>query len=516
MSTSQPRPVALLILDGYGHNPESANNAVAAAKTPVMDRLQDSYAHTLINTDGENVGLPEGQMGNSEVGHMNLGAGRVVYQSLTRISKAIRDNELGDNTALTEAIDQAVSDDRAVHVLGLLSPGGVHSHEDHVLALAELAQARGAKKVYIHAFLDGRDTAPQSALDSLLRADALLRQMGVGRVASMVGRFYAMDRDNRWDRVEAAWQVVVNGEAEHVESDVEEALNAAYDRDETDEFVTATSLRESDDDRVTIEDGDAVLFANFRADRAREIAHALVDPGFDGFERNRTPKVHFVAMARYSDDLDVPVAFPPNDLPNTLGEYVSSQGLTQLRIAETEKYAHVTFFFSGGREEEYDGEERILVDSPRDVKTYDEKPEMSAFEVTDRLVEAIDSGRFDLVICNYANGDMVGHSGDLEAATKAIEAVDECLGRVVEAIERAGGECLVTADHGNAEQMVDPETGKPQTAHTTFQVPLVYVSQRQATLSEDGRLCDIAPTLLAMMGQTQPDEMTGRVLIDHQ
>ena len=515
MSTSQPRPVALLILDGYGHNPESANNAVAAANTPVMDRLQSDYAHTLINTDGENVGLPEGQMGNSEVGHMNLGAGRVVYQSLTRISKAIRDNELGENQALTEAIDAAVSDDRAVHVLGLLSPGGVHSHEDHVLALAELAQARGAKKVYIHAFLDGRDTAPKSALDSLLRADALLRKLGVGRVASMIGRFYAMDRDNRWDRVQAAWQLMVNGEAEHVESDIEQALNAAYDRDETDEFVTATSLRDGDDDRVTIEDGDAVLFANFRADRAREIAHALVDQGFDGFERDRTPKMHFVAMTQYSDDLGVPVAFPPNDLPNTLGEYVSSKGLTQLRIAETEKYAHVTFFFSGGREEEYDGEERILVDSPRDVKTYDEKPEMSAFEVTDKLVEAIDSGRFDLVVCNYANGDMVGHSGDLAAATKAVEAVDECLGRVIEAIERAGGECLVTADHGNAEQMVDPDTGNPQTAHTTFQVPLVYVSQRKATLAEGGRLCDIAPTLLAMMGQSQPEEMTGRVLIEN-
>ncbi|WP_445620061.1 2,3-bisphosphoglycerate-independent phosphoglycerate mutase [Kushneria sp. Sum13] len=515
MSTSQPRPVALLILDGYGHNPESANNAVAAANTPVMDRLQADYAHTLINTDGENVGLPEGQMGNSEVGHMNLGAGRVVYQSLTRISKAIRDNELGDNTALTDAIDQAVSDDRAVHVLGLLSPGGVHSHEDHILALAELAQSRGAKRVYIHAFLDGRDTAPQSALESLQRADALLRKLGVGRVASMIGRFYAMDRDNRWDRVQAAWQLMVNGEGEHVESDVESALQAAYDRDETDEFVTATSLRDGDDDRVTIEDGDAVLFANFRADRAREIAHALVEPGFDGFKRDRTPKTHFVTMTQYSDDMGVPVAFAPGDLPNTLGEYVSSKGLTQLRIAETEKYAHVTFFFSGGREETYEGEERILVNSPRDVKTYDEKPEMSAFEVTDKLVEAIDSGRFDLVVCNYANGDMVGHSGDLAAATKAIEAVDECLGRVVEAIERAGGECLVTADHGNAEQMVDPDTGKPQTAHTTFQVPLVYVSQRKATLSEGGRLCDIAPTLLAMMGQTPPEEMTGRVLIDH-
>ncbi|MFC0267497.1 2,3-bisphosphoglycerate-independent phosphoglycerate mutase [Kushneria aurantia] len=513
MSDAQPRPVALLILDGYGDNPEKRNNAVAAADTPVMDRLKTEHPHSLIHTDGENVGLPEGQMGNSEVGHMNIGAGRVVFQSLTRITKAIRDDELGRNEALTGAIDAAVGDDRAVHIMGLLSPGGVHSHEDHLLALAELAQARGARRIYIHAFLDGRDTAPQSAHDSLLRADGLLRQQGVGYVASMVGRFYAMDRDNRWERVKEAWRLVVNGDAEHVEHNVAKALQAAYARDESDEFVTATSLRDGDAP-VRLEDGDAVLFANFRADRARELAKAIAAPDFDGFERDRTPDVHFVAMTQYADDLDVPVAFPPAELPNTLGEFVASQGLTQLRIAETEKYAHVTFFLSGGREETFDGEERILVDSPRDVKTYDEKPEMSAFEVTDRLVEAIDSGRFDMVICNYANGDMVGHTGDLAAATKAIEAVDVCLGRVIEAIERAGGACLVTADHGNAEQMVDPETGKPQTAHTTFQVPLVYVGSRDARLAEGGRLCDLAPTLLAMMGQTPPEEMTGRVLLD--
>lgn len=514
MSASQPRPVALMILDGYGQNPARDHNAVAQADTPVMDRLKADFPATLINTDGENVGLPEGQMGNSEVGHMNIGAGRVVHQSLTRISKAIRDDALGDNDALTGAIDSAVADERAVHILGLLSPGGVHSHEDHLLALAELAKARGAGTIYIHAFLDGRDTPPQSALDSLKRADSLLRQMEAGRVASMIGRFYAMDRDNRWDRVEAAWQLAINGQGEHTETDVERALEAAYERGETDEFVAATRLCEDGGEPVRIEDGDAVLFANFRADRARELAHAIASPDFDGFERDRTPDIHFVAMTRYSDDLGVPVAFPPAALPNTLGEYVASRGLTQLRIAETEKYAHVTFFFSGGREEPFEGEERILVDSPREVKTYDEKPEMSAFEVTDRLVEAIDSGRFDLVVCNYANGDMVGHTGDLAAAIRAIETVDQCLGRVLEAIERAGGECLVTADHGNAEQMADPQTGKPHTAHTTFQVPLVYVGKRRARLAEGGSLCDLAPTLLAMMGQTPPEEMGGRVLLE--
>ncbi|QEL09707.1 2,3-bisphosphoglycerate-independent phosphoglycerate mutase [Kushneria phosphatilytica] len=511
--TDRPRPVALIILDGYGRNPNTDDNAVALANTPVMDRLLSERPHTLIHTDGGHVGLPEGQMGNSEVGHMNIGAGRVVFQSLTRISNAISDGELADNTALTGAIDAAIERGRAVHLLGLLSPGGVHSHEDHILALAELAAARGAKRVYIHAFLDGRDTPPQSAHESLVRADEKLQQLGVGHVASMVGRFYAMDRDNRWERVEQAWRVVVDGQGTHTATTAEAGLEAAYERGETDEFVEATSLR-PEDAPVTIEDGDAVLFANFRADRARELARVFVDNDFDGFARERRPQVDFVMMTQYSDGLDAPVAFPPQDLPNTLGEFTSARGLTQLRIAETEKYAHVTFFFSGGREEPFEGEERILVNSPKDVKTYDEKPEMSAGEVTDRLVEAIDSGRFDLVICNYANCDMVGHTGDLQAAIGAVEAVDTGLGRVLEAIERAGGSALVTADHGNAEQMVDPETGKPHTAHTTFLVPLVYVGQRPAQLRDHGRLCDLAPSLLSMMGEQPPQEMTGHSLVD--
>lgn len=515
-----PRPVALIILDGYGHNEDTQFNAVAAAATPVMDRLQRDHPSGLIHTDGKYVGLPEGQMGNSEVGHMNLGAGRIVYQDFTRITKAIEDGELASNTALTTAIDTAVQTDRAVHLLGLLSPGGVHSHEDHILAMAELAAERGATRIYLHAFLDGRDTAPKSARASIERADARLAELvgaDNGFVASLIGRYYAMDRDNRWDRVEKAYHLIVQGQGEHVVESAVEGLSAAYERGETDEFVIATSVRPTGS-AVTLEDGDAAIFMNFRADRARELTRAFVGDAFDGFERRARPRLAgegLVMLTQYAADIPAPSAFPPAELHNTLGEVMEARGKTQLRIAETEKYAHVTFFFSGGREDEYDGETRELIPSPQDVRTYDEKPEMSAFELTDKLVKAIDSGTYDLIVCNYANGDMVGHTGNFDAAVKAIEAVDTCLGRVVEAIERANGECLVTADHGNAEQMINPETGNPQTAHTTFEVPLVYVGQRPARLLDDGRLCDIAPTLLAMMGEAIPEEMTGRVLIDY-
>ncbi|WP_110601547.1 2,3-bisphosphoglycerate-independent phosphoglycerate mutase [Salinicola lusitanus] len=515
-----PRPVALLILDGYGQNDDSANNAVAAADTPVMDRLKRDYPNTLIHTDGNYVGLPEGQMGNSEVGHMNIGAGRIVYQDFTRITKAIADDELKTIEPLTAPIDDAVANDKAVHLMGLLSPGGVHSHEDHLLAVAALAAERGAKRIYLHAFTDGRDTAPKSAGASIERANARLAELvgaDNGFVASIVGRYFAMDRDNRWDRVEKAYRVVRFGEGEHVADSAEAALAAAYERGETDEFVAATAVRPSGD-KIAMADGDAALFLNFRADRARELTRAFVNPDFDGFDRGERVKLAgkgLVMLTQYADDIDTPVAFPPRDLVNTLGEVAESHGLTQLRIAETEKYAHVTFFFSGGREAKFDGEDRALIQSPKDVKTYDEKPEMSAFELTDTLVEAIEGGKYDLIICNYANGDMVGHTGDLGAATKAIEAVDTCLGRVVEAIEKAGGECLVTADHGNAEMMVDPETGNPHTSHTTFMVPLVYVCRdKAARLKSDGRLCDLAPTLLHMLRQPAPEEMTGDVLID--
>lgn len=521
VQSTAPRPVALIILDGYGHNESRESNAVAAAHTPVMDRLQRDFPNSLIHTDGKYVGLPEGQMGNSEVGHMNLGAGRIVYQDFTRITKAIEDGELADNRVLTAPIDAAAAGGRALHLLGLLSPGGVHSHEDHILAMAELAARRGVKRIYLHAFLDGRDTAPKSAQASIKRANAKLAEL-VGKengfIASLIGRYYAMDRDNRWERVEKAYRLATQGEGEHVAEDAVAGLAAAYERDETDEFVAATSIRPAGK-AVTMEDGDAAIFMNFRADRARELTRAFVEDGFSGFARQARPTLAadgLVMLTQYAADIPAPAAFPPADLHNTLGEVMEKRGKTQLRIAETEKYAHVTFFFSGGRETEFEGETRELIPSPKDVRTYDEKPEMSAFELTDTLVKSIDAGKYDLIVCNYANGDMVGHTGDFDAAVKAIEAVDVCLGRVIDAIERAGGECLVTADHGNAEQMVHPETGNPQTAHTTFEVPLVYFGKRKATLRDDGRLCDLAPTLLAMMDESVPSEMTGRVLIDFQ
>ncbi|MDR5868630.1 2,3-bisphosphoglycerate-independent phosphoglycerate mutase [Halomonas koreensis] len=518
-STPTPRPVALIILDGYGHNPDPADNAIQAARTPVMDRLWETRPHALVHTDGRYVGLPDGQMGNSEVGHMNLGAGRVVYQDFTRITKAVEDGELARNATLTAPLDAAAGAGRAVHLLGLLSPGGVHSHEDHLLAMAELAASRGATRIYVHAFLDGRDTPPQSARASLERTNARLAELvGAenGYVASLIGRYYAMDRDNRWDRVEQAYRLIVEGVAEHSARSAEAGLDAAYARGETDEFVAATAVLD-DQGPVRMADGDAAIFLNFRADRARELTRAFAEDDFAGFARRVRPALAgdgLVTMTQYAADIPAPAAFPPAELPNTLGEVMESRGLTQLRIAETEKYAHVTFFFSGGREAEYRGETRVLVPSPQDVRTYDEKPEMSAVEVTDRLVDAIASGEHDLIVCNYANGDMVGHTGDFDAAVRAIETVDACVGRVVEAIEGAGGACLITADHGNAEQMIHPDTGAAQTAHTTFDVPLIYVGERPWRLAPDGRLCDIAPTLLTLMDQPVPEEMTGRVLIE--
>ncbi|MGP9686559.1 2,3-bisphosphoglycerate-independent phosphoglycerate mutase [Halomonas sp. AOP25-F1-15] len=525
MDTSRtPRPVALIILDGYGHNPDSAHNAVASAATPVMDTLWENRPHAFVHTDGLHVGLPDGQMGNSEVGHMNIGAGRIVYQNFTRISKAIEDGDLDSNDNLTQPIDEAVANNRPVHLIGLLSPGGVHSHEGHFIALAELAARRGAQRIFIHAFLDGRDMPPQSALLSIERANARLAELvgaDNGFVASIIGRFFAMDRDNRWERVEQAYRLLTDGHAEHYASSAETALRDAYQRGETDEFVSASSIPLKDgskDNAVTLQDGDAAIFLNFRADRARELTRAFAEPDFKGFERRACPTLAgkgLVMMTQYAADIPAPAAFPPSNLSDTLGEVVAKRGLTQLRIAETEKYPHVTFFFSGGREDAFDGETRTLLPSPQDVRTYDEKPEMSAYEITDKLVEAIDGGSFDLIICNYANGDMVGHTGDFDAAVKAIETVDICVGRVVDAIERAGGACLITADHGNAEQMVHPETGAPQTAHTTFVVPLIYVGERAASLKE-GRLCDLAPTLLTMMNQSQPEAMTGKSLIHFQ
>lgn len=511
--TALRKPTALIILDGWGHRDPAEDNAISNAHTPFWDNLWESRPRSLINTSGMFVGLPQGQMGNSEVGHMNLGAGRVVYQSLTRIDKGLEDGSFNKNTALCSAIDKAVNNNGAVHLMGLLSPGGVHSHEDHILAAAELAASRGAKAVYVHAFLDGRDMPPRSARPSLEKADAKLRSLGKGRVASIVGRYYAMDRDNRWDRVESAYNLMTLGESEFTANDPVSGLEQAYERGENDEFVKPTRLQAADEPDATINDGDAVLFMNFRADRAREMTRTFVDKGFDGFERRKHPKLaDFVMLTEYAADIDTSCAYPPEQLVNGLGEYMADLGKTQLRISETEKYAHVTFFFNGGLETPFPGEDRILVPSPK-VATYDLQPEMSAPEVTDKLVEAIKSGQYDLIVCNYANGDMVGHTGNLAAAIKAAECIDHCVQRVVEALDEVDGQALITADHGNCEQMTDPDSGQVHTAHTTGPVPLIYTGSRNLSLSDEGSLSDVAPSLLTLMDLEQPKEMTGHSLV---
>jgi 2,3-bisphosphoglycerate-independent phosphoglycerate mutase len=513
MSDTARQTTVLIILDGWGYREETRDNAIANAATPVWDRLWREAPHTLVSGSGLDVGLPPGQMGNSEVGHMSLGSGRVVYQSITRIDQAIADGSFDENPAYTAAISRAIAAGGAVHLFGLLSPGGVHSHEDQIIAAVRLAARRGADRVYLHAFLDGRDTPPRSAQASLDKLDAVFAELGCGRTASISGRYYPMDRDNRWERVEPAWRMLVHGEAEFSASSATDGLQAAYERGENDEFVKPTLLVPAGGSPVTINDNDAVLFMNFRADRARQLTRAFVQPDFDHFDRGRVPALaDFVMTTEYAADIDASCAFPPQPMDNVLGEYLAQLGKTQLRIAETEKYAHVTFFFSGGREAQFEGEERILVPSPS-VATYDLQPEMSAPEVTDRLVEAIQSGRYDLIVCNFANGDMVGHTGVYAAAVEAAAALDECLGRVEAAVLEAGGEALVTADHGNCEQMMDYESGQLHTQHTTNPVPLVYIGQRALTLDPAGGiLADIAPTLLAMMDLPQPPEMTGRNL----
>ncbi len=514
MTSTTKKPVALIILDGFGYSESTRFNAIANADTPVWSKLWQTAPKTLITTSGLAVGLPDGQMGNSEVGHMTLGAGRVVYQNFTRINKAIEDGDFFTNPVYTTAVDQAVQAGKAVHVMGLLSSGGVHSHEDHILAMLQLAAGRGAKNLYLHAFLDGRDTPPRSAESSLAKAEAKLAELGTGKIASVIGRYYAMDRDKRWDRVQTAYDLLVEGEAGCTAETAQEALAAAYARGENDEFVQATVIRNNDGAPVKMADGDAVIFMNFRPDRARQISHALADQDFDGLTRRRVPKLGALVMTtEYSSDLHIPCAFPPTDLSNTYGEVIAKNHMTQLRIAETEKYAHVTFFFSGGQEATYEGEERILIPSPK-VATYDLQPEMSAPEMTDRLVEAIKSGQFDTIICNYANCDMVGHSGSFEAAIKAVEAVDACIGRVEEALRSVGGEALITADHGNVEEMFDETSDQLHTQHTTLPVPLVYVGHRQLTLADGGSLADIAPSLLTLLNVKQPQEMQGRSLVE--
>jgi len=505
---------ALIILDGFGIE-STPSSAIEAANTPTWDALLASNPNSRISTSGLAVGLPEGQMGNSEVGHMNIGAGRVVYQNFTRISKSIADGEFEQNEALVNAIECALAKDSAVHITGLLSPGGVHSHEEHMFALIEMAVKKGVKKVFLHAILDGRDMPPRSAEPSIAAAEATFARLGTGAVATVVGRYYAMDRDNRWDRVQQAYDAMTAGTAPYFAQSPQQALGEAYARDENDEFVQATVITDmAGHPKGLIQDGDVVICANFRPDRSREITRAFVEKDFDGFVRTSTPALSdYVMLTEYAANIDASCAFPPTALSNDLGEFLSKRGKTQLRISETEKYAHVTFFFNGGQEAVYPGEDRILIPSPQ-VATYDLQPEMSAFEVTDRLVEAILARKYDLIVCNFANGDMVGHTGKFDAAVKAVEAIDVCIKRVIDAMREVGGETLITADHGNVEMMQDPESGQAHTSHTLWPVALIYDGPRahQVTLS-DGALCDLAPTLLNLMDIEPPAEMTGHSLV---
>ena len=502
------KPLALIILDGFGNNPSDYGNAIHAAKTPNLDKLFETCPHTLIGASGMDVGLPDGQMGNSEVGHTNIGAGRVVYQELTRITKSISDGDFFQNEALCGAVENCKKNGSALHLMGLLSDGGVHSHNKHLYGLLELAKRAGLEKVYVHCFMDGRDVPPSSGKEYVEELMAKMKEIGVGKIASVMGRYYAMDRDNRWDRVEKAYAAMVYGEGETAECPVC-AMEKSYAADVTDEFVVPVVC----DKDGCIRENDSVIFFNFRPDRAREITRTLVDPDFAGFERrNGFFPLYFVCMTQYDAAMpNVHVAFKPQSLANTFGQYISDHGLTQLRIAETEKYAHVTFFFNGGVEAPCKNEDRALIASPK-VATYDLKPEMSAYEVTDELLTRLDSGKYDVVILNFANCDMVGHTGVFEAAVSAVEAVDTCLGKVVDKILSMGGRALITADHGNADQMYEPD-GSPFTAHTTNPVPLLLVGDGTHTLKEGGRLADLAPTMLEMLGLPQPAEMDGKSLL---
>lgn len=508
------KPTVLMILDGYGLNDKTNGNAVAEAKTPVMDKLMAECPFVKGNASGMAVGLPEGQMGNSEVGHLNMGAGRIVYQELTRITKEIEDGTFFENPALLKAVDNCVENNSDLHLFGLLSDGGVHSHNTHMYGLLELAKRKGLKNVYLHAFLDGRDTAPTSGKGFVEEALEKMKEIGIGKVATVMGRYYVMDRDNRWERVEKAYKALVEGIGETAE-DAVQAVAQSYAKDETDEFVLPTIVLENGKPTATVKNKDSVIFYNFRPDRAREISRAFCDDEFTGFERVGGRKdTTYIAFTEY--DVTIPnktVAFHKVEITNTFGEFLAANGKKQLRTAETEKYAHVTFFFNGGIEEPNEGEERLLVKSP-EVSTYDLQPEMSAYEVCDGLVKAIKSDKYDVIIINFANPDMVGHTGVEAAAIKAVEAVDECVGRAVDAIKEVDGQMFICADHGNAEQLLDYETGIPFTAHTTNPVPFILVNYDSAyTLREGGCLADIAPTLIEMMGMEQPKEMTGKSLL---
>ena len=505
------KPIMLMILDGFGENENEKANAIKAAKTPNIDKLMKTCPTTRIFTSGLNVGLPEGQMGNSEVGHTNIGAGRIVYQELTRITKEIEDGDFFSIKEFSEAIENCKKNNSNLHVMGLLSDGGVHSHIRHLYALLELAKRKDFENVYIHCFLDGRDTPPASGESYVIKLEEKIKEKGVGKIATISGRFYAMDRDKRWERIKKAYDALVNGIGEKATSAIS-AIESSYQKEIFDEFVVPTVIYNGDEPVAKIQDKDSVIFFNFRPDRAREITRTLVDKDFNEFETKKLD-LFFVCFTKYDETLpNVNIAFKPTVLNNTFGEYISKCGLTQLRIAETEKYAHVTFFFNGGEEKQYKGEDRILVPSPK-VETYDLKPEMSAYEVTQKVIEAIESKKYDCIILNYANPDMVGHTGNFEAAVKAIEAIDECVGKVMEVLQKENGIALITADHGNAEQMIDYKTGEPHTAHTTNPVPLILYGVEGVKLKE-GKLADLAPTMLEIMGLEKPKEMTGESLIE--
>ncbi|WNY24087.1 2,3-bisphosphoglycerate-independent phosphoglycerate mutase [Methanimicrococcus hongohii] len=529
---SQKKPLLLMILDGWGYNPDTAGNAVAAARTPNLDRLAETYPTALGITSGTDVGLPDGQMGNSEVGHLNMGAGRIVYQDLTLINKEIEDGIFYQNPILLKAVHEAEENGKALHVMGLVSYGGVHSHINHLKALLTLAKKEGLDRVYVHAFLDGRDVPPKSAMKDLSELQEFMENEKIGQIATVTGRYYAMDRDKRWDRVEKAYDALTLETADIEDKDEDNdivfakdwknALQDSFDKGETDEFVKPIVLLDESGKRIAaIEDGDSVIFFNFRPDRARELTYAFTEPDEKiGFKRKVFPKTYFVGMTQYDEELKIPTAYPPKDLKNTIGEYLAANNKKQLRIAETEKYAHVTFFFNGGVEEPNPNEERVLIPSPK-VATYDLKPEMAAYEVTNALIQKIDEDKYDFIVLNFANMDMVGHTGDFNAAKAAVEAVDTCVGKIAEKIIEKDGALFITADHGNAEKMTE-ETGDPCTAHTTNPVRMIYVDDRnidpntknpKKILRDGGRLCDIAPTLLEIMGMEIPKEMTGETLL---
>ena len=516
-TSSQITPVILLILDGFGHNEDAADNAIAQASTPNLDALKRQFPNTLINASEHYVGLPDGQMGNSEVGHLNMGAGRIVFQDFERINNSIASGEFFKHAALVEALQNLKANNKALHIFGLLSDGGVHSHIDHILTMLQMAASQGLQRIYIHAFLDGRDTPPISAAPYLAVVEDKIKALGVGKIASVSGRFYSMDRDKRWERVAPAYHMIVNGEAEFTEATAREALHKAYARKESDEFVKCTVIKAPLEAAPRLEDGDAIVYMNFRSDRARQLTDAILNEHFDGFARSRVVQLSaFFTLTQHDvKQTKATPIFAATAVPNTFGEYIQNLGLTQLRIAETEKYPHVTFFFNGGDETVFKNEDRIMVPSPK-VATYDLQPEMSAFELTDQLVEAIKSKKYHAIICNYANCDMVGHTGNIQAAIKAVETLDDCVGRVVAAAQTTGAEVIITADHGNAEKMHDHDNNQLHTQHTTNLVPFIYVG-RKATITKTsaniGALSDVAPTLLTMMGVPQPAEMTGKSLL---